>query len=108
MIPLSDPDEVAQGKAAIDAAQHVPHVVCTSATNADRGTGIPHFDTKRRSSGTWPLIIHTGQCWARPRSCPPTLGLHVIALEDIAATEALAFEQPARSATAASTSRATS
>src|SRR5690349_6122542 len=46
MTPLSGPSEASQGKAAVDAARQVPHVVFTSATNADRNTGIPHFDTK--------------------------------------------------------------
>ncbi|HEX8867774.1 MAG TPA: NmrA family NAD(P)-binding protein, partial [Lentzea sp.] len=58
MTPLSDPDEVAQGKAAVDAAEHVPHVVFTSATNADRGTGIPP-----RTS-----VMPSAVPWGRPRS----------------------------------------
>ncbi|MER6299459.1 NmrA/HSCARG family protein [Kitasatospora sp. NPDC001539] len=42
--------EVRQGTALLDAAAAtgVRHVVLTSATNADRSTGIPHFDTKQR------------------------------------------------------------
>ncbi|MFG2847068.1 NmrA/HSCARG family protein [Kitasatospora sp. NPDC048296] len=42
--------EVRQGIALLDAAAAagVRHVVFTSATNADRSTGIPHFDTKQR------------------------------------------------------------
>jgi uncharacterized protein YbjT (DUF2867 family) len=40
--------EVRQGVTAIDAAVRagVGHIVFTSATNADRATGIPHFDSK--------------------------------------------------------------
>ncbi|TQF02296.1 NmrA/HSCARG family protein [Kitasatospora acidiphila] len=43
--------EVRQGIALLDAARAagtVAHVVFTSATNADLGTGIPHFDSKWR------------------------------------------------------------
>ena len=42
--------EVQQGIALIDAAHAagVGHIVYTSATNADRNTGIPHFDSKYR------------------------------------------------------------
>ncbi|MFJ9771391.1 NmrA/HSCARG family protein [Kitasatospora sp. NPDC101157] len=42
--------EVRQGSALLDAAAAagVRHVVFTSATNADRSTGIPHFDSKQR------------------------------------------------------------
>jgi uncharacterized protein YbjT (DUF2867 family) len=106
MTPLSGPVEAAQGKAAVDAALHVPHVVFTSATNADRGTGIPHFDTKAEverhlaahhphwtvlgpaafMSATGPVVL----------PIPPELRLHVIAPEDIAAMAVLAFEQPDR------------
>jgi uncharacterized protein YbjT (DUF2867 family) len=41
--------EIRQAVAAIDAAERagVRHIVYTSATNADRDTGIPHFDSKR-------------------------------------------------------------
>ncbi|MFC0431467.1 NmrA/HSCARG family protein [Kutzneria buriramensis] len=40
--------EIRQGIDAVDAAVRagVGHIVFTSATNADRGTGIPHFDSK--------------------------------------------------------------
>jgi len=40
--------EVEDGVRLIDAAAHLRHIVFTSATNADRGTGIPHFDSKFR------------------------------------------------------------
>lgn len=106
MTPLSGPGEVAQGKAAIDAARHVPHVVFTSATNADRATGIPHFDTKAEIErhlaahhpqwtvlGPAAFMSHHGPV-ALP--IPPTLKLHLIAPEDIAAVAVLAFEQPER------------
>jgi uncharacterized protein YbjT (DUF2867 family) len=40
--------ELRQGRALVDAAKAagVGHVVFTSAANADRGTGIPHFESK--------------------------------------------------------------
>jgi uncharacterized protein YbjT (DUF2867 family) len=40
--------EVEDGITLIEAAAGVRHIVFTSATNADRGTGIPHFDSKFR------------------------------------------------------------
>jgi uncharacterized protein YbjT (DUF2867 family) len=106
MTPLSGPTEAAQGKAAIDAAQHVPHIVFTSATNADRNTGIPHFDSKAEIEqhlaahhphwtvlGPAAFMAATGPV-ALP--IPPTLKLHLVAPEDIAAVAVLAFEQPDR------------
>nr|WP_296769310.1 NmrA/HSCARG family protein [Rhodococcus sp. (in: high G+C Gram-positive bacteria)] len=48
--PFEDgPDaEVAQGRALVDAmtSANVPHVVFSSVADADRNTGIPHFETK--------------------------------------------------------------
>lgn len=38
--------EATDGIQLIDAAAHLRHIVFTSATNADRNTGIPHFDSK--------------------------------------------------------------
>ncbi|MFF2572979.1 NmrA/HSCARG family protein [Streptomyces sp. NPDC058084] len=40
--------EVRQGKALVDAAKaaRAGHVVLTSAAHADRGTGVPHYDSK--------------------------------------------------------------
>jgi uncharacterized protein YbjT (DUF2867 family) len=40
--------EVEDGIALVDAAAGLRHIVFTSATNADRATGIPHFDSKFR------------------------------------------------------------
>ncbi|GGU66610.1 NmrA family NAD(P)-binding protein [Lentzea flava] len=106
MTPLSDPNEVAQGKAAIDAARHVPHVVFTSATNADRGTGIPHFDTKAEierhlaaNHPQWTVLGPAAFMGAEgpvALPIPPDLKLYVVAPEDIAAMTVLAFEQPER------------
>ncbi|MGW4289460.1 NmrA/HSCARG family protein [Streptomyces sp. NPDC004673] len=45
----SDPEaEVRQGIALLQAARGVGHIVFTSAAHADRGTGIPHFESKYR------------------------------------------------------------
>ncbi|MFJ5989998.1 NmrA family NAD(P)-binding protein [Lentzea sp. NPDC092896] len=106
MTPLSGPAEVAQGKAAADAAKHVPHVVFTSATNADRGTGIPHFDTKAEIERHlaahhphWTVLgpaAFMGADGPVALPIPAWLKLHVVAPEDIAAMAALAFEQPGR------------
>lgn len=43
--------EIAQGQALVDAlvAANVPHVVFSSVADADRSTGIPHFETKART-----------------------------------------------------------
>jgi uncharacterized protein YbjT (DUF2867 family) len=49
--------EIRQGVTAVDAAVRagVGHIVFTSATNADRATGIPHFDSK------WLIEQHLAQ-----------------------------------------------
>jgi uncharacterized protein YbjT (DUF2867 family) len=106
MTPLGSRGEVAQGKAAVDAARHVRHVVFTSATNADRGTGIPHFDTKaeieRHLAATHPQWTVLGPAAFMGANgpvvlpIPPELKLHLVAPEDIAAMAVLAFEQPER------------
>lgn len=43
--------EIAQGQALVDSlvAANVPHVVFSSVADADRSTGIPHFETKART-----------------------------------------------------------
>ncbi|WP_371501396.1 NmrA/HSCARG family protein [Kitasatospora sp. NBC_00374] len=40
--------EIRQGVALLEAAAGVGHIVFTSAAHADRDTGIPHFESKRR------------------------------------------------------------
>jgi uncharacterized protein YbjT (DUF2867 family) len=40
--------EVEDGRTLVDAAAGLRHIVFTSAANADRATGIPHFDSKFR------------------------------------------------------------
>lgn len=106
MTPLGSPAEVAQGRAAVDAARHVPHVVFTSATNADRGTGIPHFDTKaeieRHLAAHHPHWTVLGPAAFMGREgpialpIPPQVKLFLVAPQDIAAMAVLAFEQPER------------
>ncbi|WP_284453812.1 NmrA family NAD(P)-binding protein [Streptomyces sp. MRC013] len=45
----SDPEtEVRRGVDLLEAARGVGHIVFTSAAHADRGTGVPHFESKYR------------------------------------------------------------
>lgn len=114
----SDTDaETRHGIALVDAAQDVDHIVFTSASNADRGTGVPHFDSKRRIEEH---LVRTGPRWTilGPAAfiddkfgdwtltglrqgtlslpMPSDRALHLVAVRDIAEVAALAFEQPAR------------
>ncbi|MFI9011237.1 NmrA/HSCARG family protein [Actinosynnema sp. NPDC053489] len=114
----SDPDtETRHGTALIDAARDVEHIVFTSASNADRGTGVPHFDSKQRIEehlvnagprwtvlgpaafiddkfGDWTLTgLRQGTLHLPMPSDRP---LHLVAVRDIAAVAALALEQPDR------------
>ncbi|GAA1251104.1 NmrA/HSCARG family protein [Kitasatospora nipponensis] len=110
--------EVRQGVALLDAAQATAglrHVVLTSATNADRGTGIPHFDSKaaieRHLAGLdlpwtvlgpavfldnyvndWTLESLREGVYAMPM--PADQLLPVIAAADIGAFAALVLERP--------------
>jgi uncharacterized protein YbjT (DUF2867 family) len=111
-------NEIEQGVAVIEAAkqQGVSHFVYSSVGSADEETGIPHFDSKAkveehlRSSGLHYTImrpvffmenwlrafgasIHDGQL-QQPLS--PTTHLHMIAVDDIGAFAALAFEDPGK------------
>ncbi|RKT52713.1 NmrA/HSCARG family protein [Saccharothrix australiensis] len=114
----SDPDtEARQGIALVDAAHEVDHIVFTSACNADRHTGIPHFDSKRRVEehliggdvrwtvlgpaafiddkfGEWTLSGLRRGVLALPM--PSDRALHLVAVADIAAVAVLALEQPDR------------
>ncbi|MFI1074234.1 NmrA/HSCARG family protein [Streptomyces puniciscabiei] len=110
--------EVRQGRALVDAAAaaRLGHVVLTSAAHADRGTGIPHYDSKHqverhlRASGVpWTVIAPaafmdnyaTGWTlsglregvfgWPMPAGRPFAL----IPAADIGAFAALAFERRA-------------
>ena len=109
--------ETTQGVAVIDAArqQGIKHVVYSSVGSADEKTGIPHFESKiqveehLRSSGLPYTIlrpvffmenwrkklfgesIRNGQL-QQPLS--PTTSLQMVAVDDIGALAALAFERP--------------
>ncbi|MGI5241730.1 NmrA/HSCARG family protein [Dactylosporangium sp. CA-139066] len=111
--------EVRQGRALIDAAAAagVGHVVLTSVAHADRGTGVPHYESKHlverhlRGSGVpWTVIapaafmdnyaggwtlegLRDGVfAWPMPADRPLTL----IPAADIGAFAALALREPAR------------
>jgi uncharacterized protein YbjT (DUF2867 family) len=108
--------EIRQGVAVIEAAnrQHVSHFVYSSVGSADEETGIPHFETKvkveehLRSSGLQYTILRPVffmENWQRKfgESIPsgqlqqplsPTTHLQMVAVDDIAAFAALAFEHP--------------
>jgi uncharacterized protein YbjT (DUF2867 family) len=109
--------EARQGKLLADAAKAagVQHFVYTSVGGAERNTGIPHFESK------WAVEQHIGALelpatilrpvafmenynWSRANILNGTfigLGLHpdkkiqIIAVDDIGALVALAFERPA-------------
>ena len=114
-------NEIRQGVAVIEAAkrQGASHLVYASIGSADEQTGIPHFDSKfeveahLRSSGLkytvlrpvffmenwlrmfgyWGAPIRNGQL-RQPLS--PTKNLQMVAVDDIGAFAALAFEHPGR------------
>ncbi|MBW4719345.1 NmrA/HSCARG family protein [Saccharothrix obliqua] len=114
----TDPEtETRQGIALIDAADGVDHIVFTSASNADRNTGIPHFDSKRRIEehlmskpqrwtilapaafiddkfGDWTLSGLRQGILGIPM--PATRPLHLVAVRDIAETAALTLHNPDR------------
>ncbi|MBI5624047.1 MAG: NmrA/HSCARG family protein [Elusimicrobia bacterium] len=110
--------EVSQGMTLVAAAQaaRVPHLVFTSVASADRGTGIPHFETKARieaylkgmavpytilrpvwfmeNFGTWLLpFIMQGDL---PAPVKPETCLQMVALKDIGRFAAAAFSDPKR------------
>jgi uncharacterized protein YbjT (DUF2867 family) len=111
-------NEVQQGVTVIEAAkrQGVSHFVYSSVGSANEETGIPHFETKHkveehlRSSGLQYTILRPVffmENWKRAfgESIPngqlqqplsPTATLQMIAVDDIGAFAALAFEHPGR------------
>ncbi|MGW2572299.1 NmrA/HSCARG family protein [Streptomyces sp. NPDC001537] len=109
--------EVRQGKALVDAAAEVRlgHIVFTSAAHADRGTGIPHYESKHlveqhlHTAGVpWTVIApaafmdnyasgwtldglrNSTFAWPMPGDRPLTL----ISASDIGAFAALIFQRP--------------
>jgi uncharacterized protein YbjT (DUF2867 family) len=109
--------EIRQGNAMIDAARRagVSHFVYSSVASADRGTRIPHFDSKSeiekhlRASGLQYTILRPVffmDNWERLRPqieqgvfaqpLRPDTRLQMIAVTDIAAFVALAFEHPGK------------
>jgi uncharacterized protein YbjT (DUF2867 family) len=114
----TDPEtETRQGIALVDAAADVDHLVFTSAANADRNTGIPHFDSKQRIEehltgsglrwtilgpsafvddkfGDWTMSGLRNGILGLPM--PSDAPLHLVAVADIASVAVLALEQPSR------------
>ncbi|MER7582432.1 NmrA family NAD(P)-binding protein [Kitasatospora sp. NPDC097691] len=109
--------EVRQGAALLDtaAAAGVRHVLFTSAANADRSTGIPHFDTKQRIEqhlagldlpwtviGPAAFLENYANDWTLPflragvfhLPMPPGVPLPVIAAETIGAFAAHVLTHP--------------
>ena len=109
-------NEVRQGVAVIEAAkrQGVDHLVYSSVGGADEVTGVPHFETKTeveahlRASGLQYTILRPVffmENWLRAfgdsiangqvqQPLSPRTTLQMIALDDIGAFVALAFEHP--------------
>lgn len=109
-------NEIQQGVAVIEAAkrQGVSHFVYSSVASADEETGIPHFETKikveehLRSSGLQYTILRPVffmENWWRAfgdsirngqlqQPLSPAATLQMIAVDDIGAFAALAFEHP--------------
>ncbi len=107
--------EVAQGQAIVDLVSRagLRHLVFSSVASADRDTGIPHFDSKARieeaieDAGIPATVIapvffmdnFLGGDWRRGiedgtlvMAMPPDRSLQQIAVEDIGAMAAFAFE----------------
>jgi uncharacterized protein YbjT (DUF2867 family) len=111
-------NEIQQGVAVIEAAkrQGASHFVYASVGSADEGTGIPHFESKAkveehlRSSGlqyTIPRPVFFMENWHRAfgasirngqlqQPLSPTTKLQMVAVDDIGAFAALAFEHPGK------------
>jgi uncharacterized protein YbjT (DUF2867 family) len=109
-------NEIQQGVAVIEAAkrQGVSHFVYSSVGAADEKTGIPHFESKIKveehllSSGLQYTIVRPVffmENWHRgfgasirngqlQQPLSPTTTLQMVAVDDIGAFAALAFEQP--------------
>ena len=110
--------EIQQGVAVIEAAkrQSVSHLVYSSVGSVDENTGSPHFETKveveehLRSSGLQYTILRPVffmENWQRKfgesirngqlqQPLSPTTNLQMVAVDDIGAFAALAFEHPSK------------
>jgi uncharacterized protein YbjT (DUF2867 family) len=109
--------EVRQGKNVIDAARRsrVSHLVYSSVGGADQNTGIPHFDSKwqieqhLRNSGVRFTVLRPVffmENWLGMREgiergtldlpLSPERTLQMVAVDDIGAFAAMAFEKPGR------------
>jgi uncharacterized protein YbjT (DUF2867 family) len=109
--------EVEHGRTLVDAAAGLRHIVFTSATNADRDTGIPHFDSKFRIErhlaaqhvpwtvlGPAAFMDQYAESWHRSSyergvlsvPLPPDKPLALIAAADIGAFAAHVLTHPAR------------
>jgi uncharacterized protein YbjT (DUF2867 family) len=108
--------EIRQGKAVADAARaaNVQHFVYSSVGGADRNSGVPHFESKWqieqhiRALGLpatifRPVAFMENYYWTRPQilnggfsgfPLRPDKTLQLIAVDDIGAFVALAFENP--------------
>jgi len=111
-------NEIEQGAAVIEVAkrQGVSHLVYSSVAAADEETGIPHFESKikveehLRSSGLPYTIVRPVffmENWHRgfgasirngqlQQPLNPTTNLQMVAVDDIGAFAALAFEHPGK------------
>ena len=114
-------NEIQQGVAVIESAkrQGVSHFVYSSVGSADEKTGIPHFESKvkveehLRSSGLRYTILRPAffmenwlrmfGYWGEPirngqvqQPLSPTTNLQMVAVDDIGAFAALAFEHPGK------------
>lgn len=109
-------DEIRQGVAVIEAAkqQGVSHFVYSSVAAADEKTGIPHFESKIKveehllsSSLQYTIVrpVFFMENWHRgfgatirngqlQQPLSPTTALQMVAVDDIGAVVALAFERP--------------
>ncbi len=118
-LPEGTTAEVRHGKALVDAAVEagVGHVVYSSVASADRGTGVPHFESKNVVEGhlhqsglPWTVVAPTEFLdmvvapWALPGLRAGSIGVPVsghaprqlTVVDDVAAFVVLAIEQPGR------------
>ena len=118
-VPEGTTAEVRNGQTLVDAAVQagVGHVVYSSVASADRGTGVPHFESKyvverhlRRSGVPWTVVAPTEFVdmvlapWALPGLRAGSIGVPVsgstprqlTVVDDVAAFAVLAIEQRER------------